>query len=63
MNIPPTEAVFGEVKAKFLATVQDVVHRHKVLPQLIINWGQTGLNIVPVLTWTMKENVALEFLL
>ena len=50
-----TEDMFEEVKAKFLAAVSKVAHQHHILPQLIINWDQTGLNVVPASTWTMTE--------
>ena len=47
-----TEEKFKAENAKFLAGVRKVVHQYQVLPQLIINWDQTGLNVVPASTWT-----------
>jgi hypothetical protein len=26
---------------------------YKILPELVINWDQTGINIVPLSQWTM----------
>ena len=43
------------MKAKFLDAIQKVAYQHKIMPQLIINWDQTGLNVVPASTWTMEE--------
>ena len=55
MKTALTEEKFKEVKAKFLARVRKVAHQHQVIPQLIINWDQTGLHVVPAPTWTMEE--------
>ena len=55
MKTALSEEKFKEFKMKFLARVQEVAHQHKVIPQLIIKWDQTGLNIVPASTWTMEE--------
>ena len=55
MKTAHTEEKFKEVKAKFLARVRKVAHQHQVIPRLIINWDQTGLNVVPASAWTMEE--------
>ena len=55
MKTALTETVFKEVKAKFHSRVQEVTGKHQVLPQIIINWDQTGINVVPASTWTMEE--------
>ena len=55
MKTALTEEKFKEAKAKFLARVRTVAHQHKVVPQLVINWDQTGINVVPASTWTMEE--------
>ena len=60
----PSWKKFKEVKMKFLARVQEVVHEisclsargcFKVTRQLIINWDQTGLNVFPPSAWTMEK--------
>lgn len=55
MKTALTEALFLEVKGKFPSTLCNVVLKNKVIPQMIVNWDQTGINIVPASTWTMAE--------
>ena len=55
MKTALTEALFLEVKGKFLSTLRNVVLKNKVVPQMIVNWDQTGINVVPASTWTMAE--------
>ena len=55
MKTALSEEKFKELKMKFLVRVQEVAHQHKVIPQLTINWDQTGLNIIPASTPTMEE--------
>ena len=40
-------------KKKFLQQIIDVVQMEEVPPELILNWDQTGLNLVPTSSWTM----------
>ena len=46
---------FDEIKKLFLLDIKGVVAMDEVPPELIINWDQTGLNYVPVSSWTMAE--------
>ena len=55
MKTALTEALFLEVKGEFLSTLRSVVLKNKVVPQMIVNWDQTGINVVPASTWTMAE--------
>ena len=38
-----------------MTEIVQIAHANKVPPQLIINWDQTGLNVVPARSWTMEE--------
>ena len=49
----PTD--FPEIKLAFLKRVSDCVHEHKIPPELIINWDQTGAKYVPTSEWTLTE--------
>ena len=46
---------FREVKAAFLQEIVDIVKMEEVPSKLILNWDQTGLNLVPALSWTMAD--------
>ena len=46
---------FEQEKDKFLQKIQERARQHNVPPELIINWDQTGIHIVPVSQWTMAE--------
>ena len=45
---------FAQIKAEFLLEVQQVITMDEIPPELIINFDQTGLNVVPVSDWTME---------
>ena len=49
------ENVFSQVRHKFLSQIAKMAHDTKIPPQLVINWDQTGFNIVPSSSWTMEE--------
>ena len=50
-----TEANFVERKKLFLADVVATVTMEEIPPELILNWDQTGIKIVPCSTWTMDR--------
>ena len=50
-----SEEQFKEVQRSFLAEIVHIAQANYIPPQLIINWDQTGLNIVPTYSWTMEE--------
>lgn len=52
-GIPPH--VFRDVKKEFLRNVIDVVKMEEIPSQLIFNWDQTGLHLVPASNWTMAR--------
>ena len=39
----------------FLQSVVETVTMEEISPQLVFNWDQTGMNIVPSSSWTMEE--------
>ena len=45
---------FEEVKEQFLLDISAVMEMEDVPPQLVINWDQTGISIVPGSSWTME---------
>ena len=44
---------FTQDKDKYLKSIKSKVEMYKMPPELLINWDQTGINIVPVSRWTM----------
>ena len=44
---------FKEIKKQFLQEVNTIVKMEEIPPELILNWDQTGIKIVPTTTWTM----------
>ena len=45
---------FAEIKADFLLDIKQVIVMDEIPAELVINFDQTGLNIVPVSDWTME---------
>ena len=50
-----TPADFAAAKEAFLDDVVGVVLMDDILPELILNWDQTGIHLVPASTWTMDR--------
>jgi hypothetical protein len=46
---------FEEIKKSYTSRVQKVVQTFDIPDSLIINWDQTGVNMVPCGNWTMEE--------
>ena len=46
---------FKRVKESFLAEVTTIVGMEEIPPELILNFDQTGVKIVPSSTWTMDR--------
>ncbi len=44
---------FKQLKTSFLQEIINIVTMEDIPAELIFNWDQTGLNLVPVSTWTM----------
>ena len=46
---------FIEIKKLFLLDVRNVVTMDEICDEMIANWDQTGINYVPVSSWTMEK--------
>ena len=46
---------FSQVKKVFLQEVIATVQMEEIPPELILNWDQTGIKIVPSTTWSMEK--------
>ena len=49
---------FEQCKEQFVFDVKIIVEFEEIPDKLIINWDHTGINYVPVSTWTMEKKVA-----
>ena len=45
---------FAELKSNYLLEIKNVMVMDEIPAQLVINFDQTGLNIVPTSDWTME---------
>jgi hypothetical protein len=50
-----TPADFLQLKQGFLDDVVSVVKMEEIPPELILNWDQTGIHLVPASSWTMEK--------
>ena len=46
---------FSEIKDEFVNRVESVVKKNAIPDELILNWDQTGVHMVPIGQWTMSE--------
>lgn len=46
---------FAQLKKNFLEDVVSTVDLEEIPPELILNWDQTGINIVPASSWTLER--------
>ena len=52
-KLPPSD--FEKVKSDFLERVKKAVLENQIVPQMVINWDQTAVRLVPYSDWTMEE--------
>ena len=50
-----SKAEFELAKKRYLKKIKRAVTDAKIPPQLVVNWDQTGVNIVPASQWTQEE--------
>ena len=46
---------FEELKAEFLADIKGEVLMNDIPIDLVFNWNQTGIQIIPTCEWTMYQ--------
>ena len=46
---------FEKKKDIFLADIKAIVTMEEIPPELVLNWDQTGVNIVPASSWTIDR--------
>lgn len=52
---PLSKPEFKLAKKGYLTKIKRVVKDGKIPPELVINWYQTGVNVVPASQWTQEE--------
>ena len=50
-----TPKSFAELKETFLNDIVAVVGMEEITPELVLNWDQTGIHLVPAAAWTMDK--------
>ena len=50
-----TQEEFAAVKKRYHQQIKKAVKDGKIPPELVINWDQTGVNVVPSSQWTQEE--------
>ena len=46
---------FDELKKFYLLEINNVIEMDEILYELVINWDQTGINYIPISSWTIAE--------
>ena len=46
---------FGQVKNRFLSQIQGMIRAHQITPELVLNWDQSDIRLLPLSNWTMEE--------
>ena len=52
---------FEKVKSDFLERVKTCVLENQIVPQMVINWDQTAVRLVPYSDWKSKEAIILDY--
>ena len=52
-KLPPAD--FAKVKGDYLERIKTTVFENHIVPQLVLNWDQTAVRLVPYSEWTMEE--------
>ncbi len=51
---------FPTIKEEYLRNIQSIVKEHNIPDELIVNFDQTGVSIIPVDDWTMEKEGATD---
>ena len=54
-NSKYSPADFEDVKKRFLDEICQVVEMEEIPPELMLNWDQTGINLVPASGWMTEQ--------
>ena len=46
---------FGQVKNRFLSQIQGMIRAHQIPPELILNWDQSDIRLLPSSNWTWRN--------
>ena len=51
--LPPAD--FDKVNMEYLQKIKQMVFDNGIVPQMVLNWDQTALQLVPFSEWTMDQ--------
>lgn len=55
MKAKLSEQQISQIKHTYLTQISGMVKVHKIPPELVINWDQTGVKLIPSQKWTMEQ--------
>ena len=51
---------FKEKRKEFFNDLVSIIEFQKIPPELVLNWDQTGIKLVPSVSWTMHERESIR---
>ena len=48
----------SKLKHTYLSQIEGMIKVHNIPSELVINWDQAGVNVVPLKNWTMEQQGA-----
>ena len=49
---------YQHLRSTYLHQISGIVAVHKIPPEMVVNWDQSGISIVPTCNWTMEQEGA-----
>ena len=53
-----SSAEYQHLRSTYLRQISGIVAVHKIPQEMVVNWDQSGINIVPLSNWTMEQEGA-----
>ena len=50
-----TSVAYQQIKTQYLRQIASMIAVHKIPSQLVINWDQTPIAVVPSINWSMAQ--------
>ena len=51
-------AEYQHLRSTYLHQISGIIAVHKIPQEMVVNWNQSGINIVPSSNWTMEQEGA-----
>ena len=53
-----SSADYHHLRSTYLHQISAIVEVHQIFPEMVVNWNQSGISIVPTCNWTMEREGA-----